>query len=345
MSDAPSPTKAEPARLRVNRPLLLALSVVALCGVALTVLAARFDIARTPPPRPFTRESALADVRKKYPNAVLPEDTLPEGVVAEENVLFDHSASPPLALDVYRPRDTSVHPAVLVVHGGGWDRGARTMERPFAKRLAAQGFVAVPVSYRLGEKGRFPNALFDLKAAVRFLRDNAQRFAIDADHVGAVGGSAGGQLAALLGASNGVAALEGPRKNSNASSMLQAVVDIDGLADFTAPELLEKEARTPGAPSRFLGGGFRERRATWLAASPLTHAGRASAPTLFINSTVKTPILPGRQTMSEKLLAASVESSVITLPDTPHPFWLLEPWFEATLRETTRFLKRHLDSG
>jgi hypothetical protein len=106
----------------------------------------------------------------------------------------------------------------------------------------------------------------------------------------------------------------------------------------TAPELLEKEARSPGAPTRFLGGGFDERRGTWLTASALTHAGPASAPTLFINSTVKTPILPGRQAMSAKLLGAGVESSVITVTDTPHPFWLLQPWFEPTLRETARFL-------
>lgn len=344
MSHAPS-LPAKSTRPPVVRTLLLMMAGVTLAGVALTLLAARFDIARAPPPRPFTRESALADAKKQYPNALLPEDALPEGVQAEENVIFDHGASPPLALDVYRPRGESLHPAVLIVHGGGWERGSRTMERPFAKRLAAQGFVAVPVSYRLGEKGRFPNPLFDLKSAVRFLRDNAQRFAIDADHVGAVGGSAGGQLVALLGASNGVAALEGPRGSSSTSSALQAVVDIDGLADFTAAELLEKEARTPGAPTRFLGGGFQERRATWITASPLTHATRSSAPTLFINSTVKTPILPGRQAMSEKLLGAGVDSSVVTLPDTPHPFWLLEPWFEPTLRETARFLKRHLDSG
>jgi acetyl esterase/lipase len=333
------------ARFRFDRGLLALVAVVTLAGVALTILAARFDLPRSAPPRPFTRETALADARKQYPNAALPVDVLPDGVSAEENVRYDERASPSLFLDVYRPRGTSLAPAVLIVHGGGWDRGARTMERPFAKRLAALGFVAVPVSYRLGEKGAFPKALFDLKAAVRFLRANAERFGIDPEHLGALGGSAGGQLAALLGATNGVAAFEGPGANDGPSSAVQAVVDIDGLVDFTARELVEKEARSPGAPTRFLGGSFRERGATWRAASALTHAGPNSAPTLFIDSTAPTPILPGRQAMSEKLQRAGVESSIVTLPNTPHPFWLLEPWFEPTLREAARFLKRHLDSG
>lgn len=331
------------ARFHLDRTLLAVVAVVTVTGVALTILAARFDLPRSAPPRPFTRETALADVRKQYPNAALPADVLPDGVSAEENVGYDARAS--LALDVYRPRGTSLSPAVLIVHGGGWDRGARTMERPFAKRLAALGFVAVPVSYRLGEKGAFPKALLDLKSAVRFLRASAERFAIDPEHVGVVGGSAGGQLAALLGATNGVEAFEGPGANDGPSSAVQAVVDIDGLVDFTAAELVDKETRSPGAPTRFLGGTFRERGATWRAASALTHAGPNSAPTLFINSSGQAPILPGRQAMSEKLLHAGVESSLVTLPDTPHPFWLLEPWFEPTLREAARFLKRHLDSG
>jgi acetyl esterase/lipase len=341
----PSASETQRRRFRLDRTLLVVVAVVTMTGVALTILAARFDLPRATPPPPFTRESALSDVKKRYPSAELPQDQLPENVSAEENIGFDSRVSPPLALDVYRPRGTSLAAAVLVVHGGGWERGSRAMERPFAKRLAAQGFVAVPVSYRLGEKGRFPNALFDLKAAVRFLRANAERFGIDAEHVGALGGSSGGQLVALLGATNGVATLEGPGANELQSSAVQAVVDIDGLADFTAKELVEKETGSPGAPTRFLGGGFRERTTTWRTASALTHAGPNSAPTLFINSTAPTPILPGRQALSEKLLRAGVESSVVTLPDTPHPFWLLEPWFEPTLREAARFLKRHLDSG
>jgi pectinesterase len=297
---------------------------------------------RGAPSKPFTRESAIGELRDRYPQASLPADILPEGVLAEESLTFDASVEPPLALDVYRPRAEGLHPAVIIVHGGGWERGARTMERPFAKRLAALGFVTVPVSYRLGPQGRFPNALFDLKNAVRWLRANAGRFSLDPQRVFALGGSSGGQLVALLGASNGVSVLEGPGQNRERSSSVQAVVDIDGLADFTGPALLEKERQTPGAPTRFLGGSYEARSAVWRDASALSHVGPHSAPTLFINSTAPTPILPGRREMVDKLARAGVDAKLMTLPDTPHPFWLMNPWFEPTLRATEQFLREQL---
>ena len=147
-------------------------------------------------PKPFTRESVHGELVARYPQISLPPDTLPAGVSAVENLVFDSSVEPPLALDVYRPKAEGSRPAVLVVHGGGWERGSRNMERPLAKRLAALGFVTVPVSYRLGVPGRFPNALFDLKNAVRWLRANAGRFGLDSRRVAALGASSGGQLVA-----------------------------------------------------------------------------------------------------------------------------------------------------
>ncbi len=301
----------------------------------------------------FTRESALAQAQKTHPSAALPSDELPTGVIATENVVYASPAGTPLALDLYRPDTGKLHPAVLVIHGGGWDAGSRAMERPFAKRLAAAGFVAVTVSYRVGEAGRFPAALHDLKAAVRWLRAHADQHGIDPARIGAVGGSAGGQLAALLGATNGVASLEGESSDGRAnrpsvplpppvSSTVQAVVDIDGLADFTAETLVTQQNAKPSAPSRFLGGSFAERADVWREASPITHVGPASAATLFLNSTVTNPILPGRAEMAAKLHALGLRAEVIVFPDTPHTFWLLQPWQDRVVSTTVEFLRREL---
>jgi pectinesterase len=304
----------------------------------------------------FTRESALAGALKTHPAATLPPDVLPAGVIAEENVVYAVAAAQTLALDLYRPATGGPHPAVLVIHGGGWDAGDRTMERPFAKRLAAEGFVAVPVSYRLGEAGRFPAALHDLKSAVRWLRAHAAEHGIDPTRIGAVGGSAGGQLAALLGAANGVASIEDPasegganrpgepRLDGNASSYpssdVQCVVDIDGLADFTDAALVAQQTAKPSAPTRFLDGSFAERAEVWRAASPLTHVGPNSAPTFFINSTAPSPLLPGREAMAKKLRSLGLGGEVAVVPDTPHPFWLLQPWFDNVIATTAAYLQR-----
>jgi pectinesterase len=289
----------------------------------------------SPPAPGFTRESALAKLLSAYPQAKLPPDDVPPGVTAHLDLVY---ATPqdvaPLALDLFVPPGAGPHPVAIVVHGGGWETGDRRMERPFAVRLAAAGYAAAPVSYRLGPAGRFPNALADLRAAIRWLRAQAARYRLDTGRVGAVGGSAGGQLVALLGASNGEPDARGAE--------LRAVVDIDGLADFTGAELVAKENRSPGAPTRFLGGSYSARAEVWRQASAIAHIGPRSAPTLFLNSTAPTPVLPGRPEMCARLRALGVDCAVVVVPDTPHPFWLVEPWFARAVDETTRFFGRHL---
>lgn len=296
-------------------------------------------------PAAFTREAALAQARAVDPEAALPADELPAGVSAREDVAYATMGGIELRLDLYRPSGDGPFPVVLVVHGGGWDSGDRTMERPFAKRLAAAGLVTASVSYRLGPAGRFPLALHDLKAAVRWLRAHAGELGIDPEAIGVVGGSAGGQLAAMLGATNEIARFEGDGPHRDVSSTVQAVVDIDGLADFTGPALVEQQRARPSAPTRFLGVSVDDDPQAWRDASPVTHVGLRSAPTLFITSTAPTPLLPGREEMSRRLTMMGIGSQILTMEDSPHVFWLVEPWFTPTVDETAKFFRRYLIGG
>lgn len=254
--------------------------------------------------------------------------------MAAENLTYARIDGQLLQLDIYRPEGIGPHPVVLIVHGGGWQTGSRHMERPFARQLAARGYIAVPVTYRLGERGRYPAALNDLKTAIRWLRAHSVDLALEGQKIGLIGGSAGGQLAALLGSLN--------TPDTKPEETIGAVVDIDGLADFTGQALLDQQAAKPSAPVRFLGGSFAEKSEVWRAASAITHVTKTSAPTLFINSTVTSPILPGREEMRDKLRAAGVDSEVIVVPDTPHPFWLFNPWFDRVVDESDKFLRKHL---
>jgi pectinesterase len=294
------------------------------------------------PPAPFTVERVLQQLQSRYPSVAPVSDALPAGVTAHESLVYDRRGGHELRLDIYRPDGAGPFAAVMLVHGGGWESGDRTMERPLARHLAARGYVTAPVTYRLGPEGRFPAALHDLKSAARWLRANAARYAIDTGRIGAVGGSAGGHLVALLGASNGVPELEGDGPHPGQSSAVQAIVDIDGAAAFPDAALIEQEERSQGATSRFLGGRYTERRTVWYAASPLTYVGRRSAPTLFVKSTAPRPILPGRDEMHARLRVLGIDSEVIVYDDTPHPFWLVHPWFERVLDDADRFLRRHL---
>ena len=130
-----------------------------------------------------------------------------------------------LKMDLYKPREKSGKlPAIVCIHGGGWIKGSRKNYTKVARALAAHGYVAVTISYRLSGEAVFPAAIMDCKAAVRFLRAHAQTLGINPEKIGAIGSSAGGHLAALLATSNGAEELEGNGGYAAFSSQIQAVV-------------------------------------------------------------------------------------------------------------------------
>ena len=200
-------------------------------GLALIVAGQLAFAATAPTPPPFTLESALRGIAQSHPQARRVAEELPPGVVAKENLPYAHPDGITLELDLYRPEGNDVCPAVIIVHGGGWVAGDRTMERSLARHLAARGYVAATVSYRLGEPGRFPNAILDLRTAVRWLRAHAGEFHLQPNRIGAIGGSAGGMLVTFLGATNGEPAYD-PRTPEGAGSV-QAVVNLAAARRMT----------------------------------------------------------------------------------------------------------------
>jgi pectinesterase len=124
---------------------------------------------------------------------------------------------------------------------------------------------------------------------------------------------------------------------------VQGVVDIDGVLDLTDPAESGKDT-IPGelsAGARWLGATFRADPARWLDASPLHHAGPATPPVCFINSSIPR-FHAGRDSMIAILSRFGIRTEVHTLPDTPHPFWLFEPWFGPACRAAVLFLRRTL---
>ena len=160
---------------------------------------------------------------------------LPDGVIHERDLEYSNVGGR-IALDVVRPKgmnSTDRLPAVLFVHGGGFRAGNRESYLPQAARLAARGYITATASYRLAPRNQYPAAVEDVKAAIRFLRANAAKYNIDSDHIGAMGGSAGGHLVLMLGLTPDVPELEGSGPNRNQSSRVQCVVNYYGPSDFT----------------------------------------------------------------------------------------------------------------
>ena len=105
-----------------------------------------------------------------------------------------------LVADVYQPAIPTRTPAILLIHGGGWNKSERRGDmKGIAKRLAKRGYLVMNTTYRLTPDWRFPAQTDDINLALRYLRENAARLNIDPARIATFGYSAGGHLAALAG--------------------------------------------------------------------------------------------------------------------------------------------------
>lgn len=284
----------------------------------------------------FTVYSAFVKERKKYPFIEIVRPELPKGVLAKENVVFSSIGQRHLHADVFYPaKKTKLgYPAVLLIFGGGWKSGDISMSIPMAQRLAAEGYVAVAVEYRLSPEAKYPAAVHDIKAAIRWMRANGEKYNIDKTKIAVHGVSAGGQLAALVGATNSIKKFEGNGGNNKQSSWVNAIIDIDGILAFKHPESAEGQVA-----AEWLGGTYEQKPQVWEEASALTHAGKNTPPIIFIQSQYPR-FTAGYKEMITKLNKYAIYSEVHTIPDTPHPFWLFHPWFEPTMKYTLNFLNK-----
>lgn len=255
-----------------------------------------------------------------------------------------------LTLDVCRPAapttsastvdvDT-VLPAVLSIHGGSWARGdkANADWRSTCMWLASEGFVAASVNYRLAPAAPFPSAIDDVALAVEWLRapEQADRFGIDPARIGAFGGSAGGNLAALLGTSGDGALDEGSR--------VAAVAELSGPVGLGAAELATDEASDwlRGIIGNYLGcePGASDADCPQAAdASPATHADPSDPP--FFVGHAESEVVPIGQSrrFATSLAAAGVPVELAIVPGSEHSVGILD---EALRARVAAFLHAHL---
>ncbi|WP_313177731.1 family 43 glycosylhydrolase [Massilia sp.] len=280
---------------------------------------------------PYNAETTYRKLVRDYPFIRIASADAPAPVQVRENLVYARRGDLALGLDLYLPGPAGKPaPLVVLVHGGGWSSGARSNMAPLAARLAARGYAAATVSYRLSGQARYPAAIDDVKEALRWLRANADSFGIDPARVAIAGGSAGGQIASLVGMTS--------------PDAVRAVVNIDGLSDFTSEKAREHEddpAKNPSAAGAWFGGRYAEKSALWHEASPINHAGKDSPPVLFIVSGVAR-FSVGREAMIDKLARHGVFTDTVALPGTPHSFWLFDPWLAPTVDAMTGFLERVL---
>jgi acetyl esterase/lipase len=250
----------------------------------------------------FTVYSAFDKAVKQYPYIKIVKPELPANVIAEKNIVYKSLRNRKLHLDIFRPKDGNKYPAVLLIHGGGWSSGNKSLLVPMAEKLSTKGYVTASLEYRLSPEAKYPAAVRDIKAAIRWLRAKADVYNIDTNKIAVLGCSAGGHLAALVGTTNGMTKFEDKIGNANHSSIVQAIVDIDGVLDFTDPHESgkDKDPLKPSAGKKWLGYSYKDNPRIWVEASSLTYAGKNTPPIAFINSSLAR-FHAGREKMIEIL--------------------------------------------
>ena len=167
-------------------------------------------------------------------HTVFAREPSPAGVVFEKNIEYSNPDEQHLQLNMARPRNgNGPFPVIVCIHGGGFRAGSREGFNGLCQQLAKHGYVAVTVSYRLAPKYPFPAAIHDVKAAVRWVRANAEKYNIDAGRVGTTGGSAGGHLAQYLGVTRGIKRFEG--SGGNPSIPVTSTVSLISMAPAISP--------------------------------------------------------------------------------------------------------------
>ena len=129
----------------------------------------------------------------------------------EKNIVYCSAGNRKLLLDAFYPKQKTAEKriAIIIVHGGGWRTGNRTLHYPLAQRLAKMGYACFTPEYRLSTEALYPAAVYDIKSAIRWVRKNAAKYNIDINKIAVAGHSAGGELAAMMGATNNIPSFEG----------------------------------------------------------------------------------------------------------------------------------------
>lgn len=265
---------------------------------------------------------------------------LPVGIDFRCDVKYGDRGERPLLMHYARPR--RVHqslPAVVYIFGGGWRRGSPDQGALLVALLAFRGYFAASIDYRLSQEAKFPAQLEDCQLAIRYLRGNAPRLGLDPNRFGVFGVSAGGHLAALLGATSSVEEPDYAAGNIDQRSNVQAVVAWSGVFNFMRVATQQHNATSPDTmTAQLLGGPLKGNEDRVARADPATYLPGSTTPFLLVHGERDKLVPPSESVLlHEALVAHGGTSRLLLLPGRGHGFLGV-----SALRQTFSFLDEHL---
>ena len=279
-------------------------------------------------------------------SCTLPSMPSPGAMTAEKDLVYASPGGAPQALDIYAPTKPGTHPLVVLVHGGGWATGDKQGFAQVAAKLTTLGYVAASVNYRLVQEGganTFPTQVSDVRCAVRWLRAHAAEHGIDPLRVGALGGSAGAHLVAMLGVGANVAGLDDgtcPAALASQPVGVDAVVGDYAPMDFRDPVVWANNDSDGTGVFNMLGSTAPQVAAL---ASPITHVSPSSAPFFLAHGTADTKVpVEQSRTFRAALQGAGGRATIVELPGVGHGFPAISEQLPRTSCTTVAFLGKYL---
>ena len=247
-----------------------------------------------------------------------------------------------LSLDLHLPARVAHPPLLIFVHGGAWTTGSRTQYPTF---LLERGFTVASLDFRSSNEAPFPADVFDIKAGIRYLRAKAELYGYRKDRIAIVGASSGGHLAALVGVTGGLPALEGTEGDfPQESSSIQAIVSYFGASDLTTILAQSTPAglavREP-ALKRLLGASPEQVPQLARLASPIFQVTPQAPPILLLHGDQDTQMpLNQAYEMQWAYEQAGLHAQMLILHGVDHD---AGPFFrDAPVERVAKFLKDHI---
>ena len=304
---------------------------------------------------PSTFQALFEDIGMDLTWPLHHPEALPDGGLMFRDVVY---AAPwgyrPLMLDVRLPKGQGPFPTIVFIHGGAWAEGHPTISNPvyrkmdFFNRFAEGGFAVARISYRHSAEARFPTQLHDCKAAIRYLRKHAAVLQLDPTRFAAMGDSAGGHLAALVGLTGNNKNLEGTVGVEEGSSAVSCVVNWFGPTNFVTMGAQKRalhgrgDSDLPDSPEALLiGGAPPAHKAKAIAASPITYVHKNAPPMLlqYGDADRLVPYAQGEE-LYHALKAAGCDVTLQRIAGADHCFWGVENSY--IVDDDIAFFRKHL---
>jgi acetyl esterase/lipase len=273
-----------------------------------------------------------------------------------EDVIYGRKFGTALTMDVFTPQKPNGYGVILCV-SGGWFSAHETINAGFCGEPLNRGYTVFAVVHGSQPKFTIPEVLVDMHRAVRYIRHHAADYKIHPDHIGIMGGSAGGHLSLMQGTAGTAGNAQAPDAVDRESSRVQAVgcffpptdflnygqpgevaLGRGKLSNFRAPFDFHEWSEPEHRFVEITDEGKLEEIGKQI--SPIYHVSSDDAPTLIIHGDADTlvPIQQG-QIMVDKLKEAGVKAELVTKPGAGHG-WpdlftdtaKIADWFDSNLK-------------